>query len=318
LGDDPDNPYTNSNAGNQEMIFSPITPITLDSEGDKVVFTGSVTLNGTVNSPATLGNPRTQFRFGIFQSSSSTDETGWIGYFMHNKHGNAGSPQGVLALKPVGNTSAFLSTSGQTTIQAQAGDGTAASLFNDGTYNLSMSIERNAAGELVLNSSIIGTGNRPPVQAGDFNGDNVVDSADYVLWRNGGPLVQSNEAVPIGTVGDEDYTLWRDNFGNIAPVVANEFSQIMSGTHTTASTSGTFTFDRIGFLLGANLGTDRAAFANLDVTFTPGASGSGTLAGGFGVPEPATFVLLAIAAAAIAIVSRRRTVPSAVLARVHR
>src|SRR5215510_6302797 len=35
LGDDPNDPFTNSNAATQEMIFSPFTQMTLDSAGDK-------------------------------------------------------------------------------------------------------------------------------------------------------------------------------------------------------------------------------------------------------------------------------------------
>jgi hypothetical protein len=225
VGENPNDPDFNTNDADQEMVFSPFSTITLANTGDKLEFTGSVELLGTVNSLPTSGTPRTQFRFGLFQSNANADETGWVGYFMHNKHGNAGTPQGVLAVKPVGNTTVFLSTSGQTTLQAQQGDGTEASLFNDGTYNLSLSIERNAAGELVVNSSIVGTGFRPD------------------------------------------------------GVTPNQFSQIMSGTHTAASTLGTYTFDRLGFLTGGNLDADRAAYMNLDVTFTPG--GAAGLAGDY-------------------------------------
>lgn len=49
---------------------------------------------------------------------------------------------------------------------------------------------------------------------GDYNGNGVVDAADYVLWRNGGPL--QNEVDTAGTVNAADYTAWRARFGNIA------------------------------------------------------------------------------------------------------
>jgi hypothetical protein len=45
---------------------------------------------------------------------------------------------------------------------------------------------------------------------GDFNGNGAVDAADYVLWRNGGPL--QNDPTP-GVVDQSDYDLWRANFG---------------------------------------------------------------------------------------------------------
>jgi hypothetical protein len=49
---------------------------------------------------------------------------------------------------------------------------------------------------------------------GDYNGNGSVDAADYVLWRNGGPL--QNEVDTPGTVNEADYTAWRARFGNTA------------------------------------------------------------------------------------------------------
>jgi fibronectin-binding autotransporter adhesin len=47
---------------------------------------------------------------------------------------------------------------------------------------------------------------------GDYNNNGVVDMADYVLWRNGGPL--QNEVASTGTVDSADYDAWRARFGN--------------------------------------------------------------------------------------------------------
>jgi autotransporter-associated beta strand protein len=47
---------------------------------------------------------------------------------------------------------------------------------------------------------------------GDYNNNGLVDAADYVLWRNGGPL--ANEVDSPGTVNSADYTEWRARFGN--------------------------------------------------------------------------------------------------------
>ncbi|HEX4413944.1 MAG TPA: PEP-CTERM sorting domain-containing protein [Lacipirellulaceae bacterium] len=55
-------------------------------------------------------------------------------------------------------------------------------------------------------------GTTPAGVPGDYNGNGVVDMADYVLWRNGGPL--QNEIADVGTVSDADYTAWRNAFGN--------------------------------------------------------------------------------------------------------
>ena len=47
---------------------------------------------------------------------------------------------------------------------------------------------------------------------GDYNNNGTVDAADYVLWRNGGPL--QNEVDTPGVVNAADYTAWRARFGN--------------------------------------------------------------------------------------------------------
>ncbi len=44
---------------------------------------------------------------------------------------------------------------------------------------------------------------------GDYNNNGVVDAADYVLWRDGGPL--QNDPTP--GVQPADYNLWKANFG---------------------------------------------------------------------------------------------------------
>jgi hypothetical protein len=123
---------------------------------------------------------------------------------MSDKHGDPGTPSGVLALKPVDNTSTPLSVGGQTVLASVQGDGTEASRFNDGTYNMTLSIERNAAGELIINSSLIGVGNRVALR-GDFNDDDFIDAADYVIWRKGGPL--ANDVTPAEVTVD-DYDDW--------------------------------------------------------------------------------------------------------------
>ena len=49
----------------------------------------------------------------------------------------------------------------------------------------------------------------PQGQPGDYNGNGLVDAADYVLWRNGGTL--QNDATPGVQPGD--YDVWKANFG---------------------------------------------------------------------------------------------------------
>jgi hypothetical protein len=222
-----------SNSADAEMFHSPFAPITLSSSGDKIIFTGSVTLTGTVNALATSGAPRTQFRYGLFQDDGNGDHLGWVGYYMSNKHGNSGTPAGVLTRKPVANTSVYLSTTGQSTALASVqGDGTAASLFNDDTYSMTLTIE-----------------------------------------RSGADLIVSGLLTSV-----------------------NGFNQFLTGTDTTASTLGTYTFDRLGFLLGGNLDTDQAVFSNLDVAFVP-------------VPEPSPLMLVSGGFLALIIRAARSRIP---------
>ncbi len=55
----------------------------------------------------------------------------------------------------------------------------------------------------------------PPALAGDYNGDHVVDAADYTVWRNhlGQSIALTNETESLGTVDQADYDAWKANFG---------------------------------------------------------------------------------------------------------
>ena len=57
----------------------------------------------------------------------------------------------------------------------------------------------------------------PPPVIGDYNANNVVDGADYVVWRD--TFGQSAAGLPAdgdpdGTIDDDDYGVWRSHFGN--------------------------------------------------------------------------------------------------------
>jgi hypothetical protein len=70
-------------------------------------------------------------------------------------------------------------------------------------------IPANRVPQLVIDYEIL-----PAGVPGDYNGNNVVDAADYVLWRNGGPL--ANQVDDPSQVNAADYTEWRSRFGNFA------------------------------------------------------------------------------------------------------
>jgi hypothetical protein len=187
-----------ANSAEAEMFDSPFSPITLANSGDKIIFTGNVTLTGSIGGASA---PRTQFRFGLFDGDDTgPDDNGWVGYYMSNSSGN-GSPSGVLARKPNPNTSVYLSVTGQNVLASTPGNGVN---FTDDTYAMSLTIQRSG-----------------------------------------------NDLTILGILSG----------------ATNGFIQSLSATDTTASTSSTYTFDHLGFLLGGNLDTDQAQFSNLDVTF---------------------------------------------------
>jgi hypothetical protein len=70
----------------------------------------------------------------------------------------------------------------------------------------------------------VAVGAMPPVPlAGDYNNDQVVDAADYTVWRDSlattTPLV--NETASLGTVDAADYDAWKANYGAVAAGAAS-------------------------------------------------------------------------------------------------
>jgi serralysin len=60
-----------------------------------------------------------------------------------------------------------------------------------------------------------------PTPTGDYNGNNIVDAADYVVWRKtlgltASPNGSGADGDSNGTIGPGDYTYWRARFGNPA------------------------------------------------------------------------------------------------------
>jgi hypothetical protein len=62
---------------------------------------------------------------------------------------------------------------------------------------------------LYIEASGMGT----PGLLGDYNNNGSVDAADYVLWRDGGPL--QNEGASPNDVDQTDYDFWRARFGEV-------------------------------------------------------------------------------------------------------
>ena len=97
-------------------------------------------------------------------------------------------------------------------------------------------------GTLTINTDVsnhlLRIGATPPVALPDYNGNGIVDAADYVVWRKGGTLL--NDATP--GVDPGDYTTWRAQFGNSGSGTVNwTAGRITAG-------SGTVPIGTMGFI----------------------------------------------------------------------
>lgn len=102
-----------------------------------------------------------------------------------------------------------------------AGNDTIDSLFFNGVAQAIGTWGAAGSGATNISSFFTGTGvlqvssiPGPVGVPGDYNNNGVVDSADYVVWRNGGPLQNEVAGVTPGSVTPEDYTAWKARFGN--------------------------------------------------------------------------------------------------------
>jgi hypothetical protein len=63
---------------------------------------------------------------------------------------------------------------------------------------------------------------QPPGPTGDYNGNHIVDAADYTVWRdhlgqNVSPNGTGADGNSSGKIDSGDYTVWKMNFGNHSP-----------------------------------------------------------------------------------------------------
>jgi hypothetical protein len=57
----------------------------------------------------------------------------------------------------------------------------------------------------------------PPELVGDYNGDGIVDAADYVVWRKNESTTNMLSNDPLGgTIDQDQFNLWRTHFGQTA------------------------------------------------------------------------------------------------------
>jgi hypothetical protein len=91
---------------------------------------------------------------------------------------------------------------------------------------------------------------------GDYNNNGVVDAADYVLWRKGGPL--QNEGRSTGVNDTADYLFWRTRFGATTNAAAGS-SLVGGGSVPEPAGSGCLV---LAFLMAAALAPRGQSAAN--------------------------------------------------------
>lgn len=94
-------------------------------------------------------------------------------------------------------------------------------IFTPSGLTEGLTFQYTVAGDTSLHTGTISFGEIPDAPAGligDYNGDNVVDAADYTVWRNnvGTTNILSNDLIG-GMIGSAHYQQWKANFGATAP-----------------------------------------------------------------------------------------------------
>jgi hypothetical protein len=188
-------------------------PVVLQS--DSVISVPTTASIGVLDQPVTGSGSLIKHGLGELVLSNAGDAYTGDTKFMAASSGTLSFSSPVLA----DNRDVYLTMGSILDLNYSATD-TIRSLFIDGvgqvtgTWGSTTSTATNKtpliSGNGLLQVSVLPTTGVP----GDFNGNGVVDMADYVLWRNGGPLL--NEVSDPGVVTAQDYADWRAHFGNTA------------------------------------------------------------------------------------------------------
>jgi hypothetical protein len=188
--------------------------------------------NKTTGEVKIKGNPSLAANLNYYQISSvagALDQIHWNSLDQQNLSAVDGSDPGTIAGDSVteGWDKDPSATSGLLTEYFLRASG--AALTNGGSFSLGQaynaSIFGGASGDLQFSYGIAGgprlTGVVTYVTSagvvGDYNGNGVVDAADYVVWRShlGQSFALPNrDPANIGVIGTADYSSWRNHFGS--------------------------------------------------------------------------------------------------------
>lgn len=167
------------------------------------------TTTGAVRMLNEQGAPQSLSYYELRSTSGALNLAGWNSF----DDQESGDPVGVGWDEAGGSTANILSEGNlesQLTLAASGNAILGNAFLTAGIHDLTFRYAEAADVQLRVGAvKYISTG-----VPGDYNGNGVVDGADYVLWRNGGPL--QNEVDNPGTVNAADYAAWRSRFGNTA------------------------------------------------------------------------------------------------------
>jgi hypothetical protein len=153
---------------------------------------GQVTLKNQTGAPVVLDYYEVTSPTGALNSTAwnSLQEQNVSGFPAGNGSGNGWEQFGGSSSNVIGES--YLTGS--------------SAVVNSAAINLGAAFNVGGAHNLSFSYGALTTPSVNPT--GDYNNDGVVNAADYVLWRKGGPL--QNDPTPGVQPGD--YTVWRANF----------------------------------------------------------------------------------------------------------
>jgi autotransporter-associated beta strand protein len=186
-------------------------------QSDSTISVGAVNSNGVIDQPVTGAHSLTKHGDGKLVLSHASNS--WEG----DTTVLTGPTTGTSVLSLASPTLAdgrdvYLSATRTALDLTFAATDTIRSLYFDGVAQATGIWGATGSGAANETSLITGTGFLNVVGVpsggvdGDFNDNGVVDAADYVLWRTGGPL--QNEVSDVGVNNAQDYIDWRARFGN--------------------------------------------------------------------------------------------------------
>lgn len=158
----------NNSVGQVSLSGSLSGVLTLLNAGDVIAMSGSLTLAGITN-----GGTANDLAFGMFDDNGSANATGWLGYSVSNADG---STAGVLRERNLANTTIYSSTTGTTSLTTATATGNAG--FTSGTYSFSITLTRQAANALLIQTTLTRTSSAGYTMTSSFT-DTTVNTFSY-------------------------------------------------------------------------------------------------------------------------------------------